>query len=602
MATILGSLLLKITGDTADATQAIDKVEKKAKGFSKFIKGAAGIGGAVIAFRALKNIAGDLIRQYSAQETAEAKLAAAIKATGGAAGITKGEMFDLAKELSRVTTYADEALIEAEGVMLTFTKIGQETFPEAIEAAADMSAMFGQDLQQSVIQLGTALNDPIAGVGRLKRISISFSETQQEMIRNFVEQGDIMGAQNVILSEMKAEFGGVAREMGTTATGSLARLNNAMGDLKEMAGGVLLEGLQPLIVGLTNFATRTLEAWSAKRKLNKAMKGEATTLEDATLAFKTQEEEVANLNAQLVAQRGIKERVGKLDSRAANMSQQIIDSKLKEIAAAEELLPLLEAQVEKLGKQETILPPVIQLNDLLADSTDELAVATDRAEKGRAAYNETSIVSRLTDEDLWIANQAAADAIDIVTAAQYNLSASFAAMSMNGRAWSDFLATTMVAAYGDAFMAIGQALVDAEDGWEAFKDAAKNAVAAVLEMLGKQFAVHAMGGLVPLPGLFNPMGAGAAFAASAAAFIAAGVVRSLHEGGDFIVPPGYPNDSYPIAVESGERVQVTRKEEVGRSAGGPTSGDVYLDGAKVGRWFEQQTKNRQIMIDAGAVK
>ena len=31
----------------------------------------------------------------------------------------------------------------------------------------------------------------------------------------------------------------------------------------------------------------------------------------------------------------------------------------------------------------------------------------------------------------------------------------------------------------------------------------------------------------------------------------------LHDGGDFIVPPGYPNDSFPIRVESGERVQVT---------------------------------------------
>ena len=208
MATILGSLLLKITGDTADARQAMDKMEKKTKGFSKFIKGAAGIGGAVIAFRALKNIAGDLIREYSESEAAETKLTAALKATRGAAGLAKKELFDMAESLKQVTIYSDDSIIAAEGVMLTFTKIGRETFPDAIEAAADMSAMFGQDLQQSVIQLGTALNDPIAGVGRLKRIGISFSETQQEMIRNFVEQGDIMGAQNVILSEIRRSSAG----------------------------------------------------------------------------------------------------------------------------------------------------------------------------------------------------------------------------------------------------------------------------------------------------------------------------------------------------------------------------------------------------------
>jgi hypothetical protein len=28
-------------------------------------------------------------------------------------------------------------------------------------------------------------------------------------------------------------------------------------------------------------------------------------------------------------------------------------------------------------------------------------------------------------------------------------------------------------------------------------------------------------------------------------------------GADFVVPPGYPNDSYPLRVQSGERVVVT---------------------------------------------
>jgi len=34
-------------------------------------------------------------------------------------------------------------------------------------------------------------------------------------------------------------------------------------------------------------------------------------------------------------------------------------------------------------------------------------------------------------------------------------------------------------------------------------------------------------------------------------------------GADFIVPPGYPNDSYPLLVESGERVQVTPRGQGG---------------------------------------
>ena len=37
---------------------------------------------------------------------------------------------------------------------------------------------------------------------------------------------------------------------------------------------------------------------------------------------------------------------------------------------------------------------------------------------------------------------------------------------------------------------------------------------------------------------------------------------SFAQGGDFIVPQGYPNDSYPIMVESGERVQITPTNQV----------------------------------------
>lgn len=41
------------------------------------------------------------------------------------------------------------------------------------------------------------------------------------------------------------------------------------------------------------------------------------------------------------------------------------------------------------------------------------------------------------------------------------------------------------------------------------------------------------------------------------------VGMKLAAGGDFIVPPGFPNDSYPMLVQSGERVRVTPSGKVG---------------------------------------
>lgn len=40
-------------------------------------------------------------------------------------------------------------------------------------------------------------------------------------------------------------------------------------------------------------------------------------------------------------------------------------------------------------------------------------------------------------------------------------------------------------------------------------------------------------------------------------------VKKMAAGGSFIVPPGFPNDSYPLMVESGERVSVTPTRQVG---------------------------------------
>jgi len=38
-------------------------------------------------------------------------------------------------------------------------------------------------------------------------------------------------------------------------------------------------------------------------------------------------------------------------------------------------------------------------------------------------------------------------------------------------------------------------------------------------------------------------------------------------GANFVVPPGYPNDSFPLRVQSGEHVQVTPKNQVGQGGG-----------------------------------
>ena len=192
------------------------------------------------------------VRHAAEQEKVEAKLGQVLTATGHAAGITGTEMKALATHLSALTGVADETIIDMEAMMLTFTNIKKDVIPDTIETVLDLSAAFNQDLRQSAIQLGKALNDPAKGFTALRRIGVSFSAEQEKQIKNFMRQNDIMSAQRVILDELEFEFGGVAKNMGKT-TIIMNNLSNAWGDFLEVVGTSLEPIVLPALEALTNF-------------------------------------------------------------------------------------------------------------------------------------------------------------------------------------------------------------------------------------------------------------------------------------------------------------------------------------------------------------
>lgn len=214
---------------------------------------AVGIGIATSAISGLVSASKEWIDLARIQQAAEKELEQVIRANGGAAGVTADEMKKLASSLQSVTNFGDEAIIKGESLLLTFTNIGKDVMPQAVETMLDMSQVMGQDLKSSAIQLGKALNDPVKGIGALTRIGVSFTEQQQKMIKEMVKAGDIMGAQKVIMDAIASQgFGGQARALADP----LIQLNNLVGDLKESLGFALL----PIINSLASAALPALGA------------------------------------------------------------------------------------------------------------------------------------------------------------------------------------------------------------------------------------------------------------------------------------------------------------------------------------------------------
>ena len=121
------------------------------------------------------------------QEDAIAQLDARLKSTGNAAGFTSKQLQGMAASLQGVTRFGDEAIIEMQSLLLTFTEIGGDTFTDATEAILNVSTAMGQDLQTAAIQVGKALNDPILGVTALARSGIQFTQSQKDTIKSLVE-------------------------------------------------------------------------------------------------------------------------------------------------------------------------------------------------------------------------------------------------------------------------------------------------------------------------------------------------------------------------------------------------------------------------------
>ena len=179
---------------------------------------------------------GVAIKAMMRQEEAEKKLSAALKSTGNVTGVTSIKLKAMASDLQAITKFGDETIISAQALMLTFTKIGRDVFPEAIKATLNISEAMGQDLQQTVIQVGKALNDPFKGMSALSRVGIQLSKTQQKQIRDFARMNKVAEAQKIILQELEVQFGGMAVAATRTLTGALMQLKNSWGDLLERIG------------------------------------------------------------------------------------------------------------------------------------------------------------------------------------------------------------------------------------------------------------------------------------------------------------------------------------------------------------------------------
>lgn len=202
------------------------------------------------------------VDEASESERVVSQLNAVLTSTGGVAGVSAAMATNLAGSLQKVTTIGDEAILTGENMLLTFTNIGKDVFPQTTQVMLDMAtAMNGgvtpsaEALKSQAIQLGKALNDPAEGLAALSRVGVKFTEDQKKQIETMQKSGDLMGAQKLILAELSREFGGSATAAAQTFGGQLEQMKNRMGEISEELGRAVIPILQMFTAKLGEMVT-----------------------------------------------------------------------------------------------------------------------------------------------------------------------------------------------------------------------------------------------------------------------------------------------------------------------------------------------------------
>ena len=242
----LGDLVVRIGADTRDLNKSLGRVQRNMRSMTgNMQKLGRSITQSVTL--PLAGMAALSVQAFRDQAKAVAQVEQGLKSTGNAAGRTLDDLTRMASELQKNTLFGDEDILQnATAQLLTFTNIAGNEFDRTQKAALDLATRLGGDLKSASIQLGKALNDPIANLSALSRSGIQFSKEQKEVIKSLAETGELAKAQGIILDELEKQYGGSA-EAAAEADGGITQLGNAIGDLGEEIGKVVTQMIAPMI-------------------------------------------------------------------------------------------------------------------------------------------------------------------------------------------------------------------------------------------------------------------------------------------------------------------------------------------------------------------
>lgn len=250
-----------VTRQLDSVNNSISKVEtnrNKLAGGKDMLRGMATgaltAAAAYLSFRAAINTANQALNNFTDAFTALNEVQATLNSTGRTAEFTAEQLAGMATELEQVSAIGDEEILRGATIgLLRFDAISKEMFPRVQKLAVDMAKSMG-GIENATKTLGISIADPVLGMTRLRRAGVMLDQSQQDLIKSFVDAGQTAEAQGVLISALESKYGGLA-QAGVTGA---ALLKVAWQDYLEVVGGSLSafdgvkRGLAQFFFGIAN--------------------------------------------------------------------------------------------------------------------------------------------------------------------------------------------------------------------------------------------------------------------------------------------------------------------------------------------------------------
>lgn len=165
-----------------------------------------------------------------------------VENTGPIFGHTTDQLVEYAKALEGVTTAHHTEIIQMEQIAIKYQVTG-DMMERLTKDALDLAAGLGTDGSAAMQKLGVAMENPQRAMRVLREAGILLTASQREQIKVWVESGESIKAQEMILGLLESKYQGFAATMSHTTEGEWKQFLNVVKDAKEAIG----EGLIPII-------------------------------------------------------------------------------------------------------------------------------------------------------------------------------------------------------------------------------------------------------------------------------------------------------------------------------------------------------------------